>query len=153
MVFCFAWFHFSEPEKFHHAQLAKAITKTAAFLAAAIVRSTCAITWRWKSATDLAVGTVSQRQGRPSWGGVWRKPGAKPRSDERKLHKRHTETETKGYWAVVGSGILTHTITNERLARRGYYDISEAYKSMHYLWLNRRVPNGTHGGVRGRLIN
>ena len=37
----------------------------------------------------------------------------------------------KGYWAVAGSGILTHTITNKRLARRGYYDISEAYKSMH----------------------
>ena len=39
----------------------------------------------------------------------------------------------KGYWAVAGSGILTHTITNERLARRGYYDISEAYKSLYYL--------------------
>ncbi len=39
----------------------------------------------------------------------------------------------KGYWAVAGSGILTHTITNERLARRGYYDISEAYKSLHCL--------------------
>ena len=39
----------------------------------------------------------------------------------------------KGYWAVAGSGILTHTITNKRLARRGYYDISEAYKSLHYL--------------------
>ena len=25
----------------------------------------------------------------------------------------------KGYWAVAGSGILTHTITNARLARRG----------------------------------
>ena len=37
----------------------------------------------------------------------------------------------KGYWRIAGSGILTHTITNERLARRGYYDISEAYKSMH----------------------
>ena len=39
----------------------------------------------------------------------------------------------KGYWAVAGSGILPHTITNERLARRRYYDISEAYKSLHYL--------------------
>ena len=29
--------------------------------------------------------------------------------------------------------ILTHTITNERLARRGYYDISEAYKSLHLI--------------------
>ncbi len=37
----------------------------------------------------------------------------------------------KGYWAIAGSGILNHTITNDRLARRGYYDISEAYKSMH----------------------
>ena len=37
----------------------------------------------------------------------------------------------KGYWAVAGSGILNNTITNERLARRGYYDISKAYKSMH----------------------
>ena len=24
----------------------------------------------------------------------------------------------KGYWAIAGSGILSHTITNERLARR-----------------------------------
>lgn len=37
----------------------------------------------------------------------------------------------KGYWAVAGSGILHHTITNERLAYRGYYDISKAYKSLH----------------------
>ena len=39
----------------------------------------------------------------------------------------------KGYWAVAGSGILHHTITNERLAYRGYYDISEAYKSLHLI--------------------
>lgn len=37
----------------------------------------------------------------------------------------------KGYWAIAEIGTLTHTITNERLARRGCYDISEAYKSMH----------------------
>ena len=40
---------------------------------------------------------------------------------------------SKGYWAVAGSGILTHTITNERLAHRGYFDISTAYKSLHSL--------------------
>ncbi len=39
----------------------------------------------------------------------------------------------KGYWAIAGSGILQHTVTNERLARKGYYDISEAYKSMHLI--------------------
>ena len=38
----------------------------------------------------------------------------------------------KGYWAVACSGILTHTFTNERLARRGYFSISEAYKSLHF---------------------
>lgn len=37
----------------------------------------------------------------------------------------------KGYWAIAGSGILTHTITNERLAHAGYFDISEKYKSLH----------------------
>ena len=38
----------------------------------------------------------------------------------------------KSYWVVAGSGILTHTITNERLARIGYYDISIAYKSLRF---------------------
>ena len=39
----------------------------------------------------------------------------------------------KGYWAVAGSGILTHTITNERLAQAGYFDIARKYKSLHSL--------------------
>ena len=54
---------------------------------------------------------------------------------EKKLKlKVNTETETLAkYWTVAGSGILIHTITNERLARRGYHDISEAYKSLHSL--------------------
>ena len=39
----------------------------------------------------------------------------------------------KGYWAVSGSGILTHTITNERLAQAGYFDIARKYKSLHCL--------------------
>ena len=38
----------------------------------------------------------------------------------------------KGYWAVAGSGILTTTITNKRLAQAGYFDISAKYKSLHY---------------------
>lgn len=37
----------------------------------------------------------------------------------------------KGYWAAAGSGILTHTITNERLARAGYYSILGRYESLH----------------------
>ena len=37
----------------------------------------------------------------------------------------------RGYWAVAGSGILTHTITNERLVRAGYYSIFDRYESLH----------------------
>lgn len=37
----------------------------------------------------------------------------------------------KGYWAVAGSGILTHTITNKRLAQAGYYSILDRYESLH----------------------
>ena len=37
----------------------------------------------------------------------------------------------KGYWAVAGSGILTHTITNKRLAQAGYFCILDRYESLH----------------------
>lgn len=37
----------------------------------------------------------------------------------------------KGYWAVAGSGILTHTITKERLAQAGYFDILDKYESLN----------------------
>ena len=38
----------------------------------------------------------------------------------------------KGYWAVAGSGILTHTVTNERLAQAGYCSILDLYESLHF---------------------
>jgi|GEM_PF-5150657 len=53
--------------------------------------------------------------------------GNKPK----KLGMPEWQTYRNGNWAIAESGTLTHTITNERLARRGCYDISEAYKSMH----------------------
>ena len=37
----------------------------------------------------------------------------------------------KGYWTIAGSGILTHTITNKRLAQAGYYSILDRYESLH----------------------
>ena len=37
----------------------------------------------------------------------------------------------KGYWAIAGSGILTHTITNKRLAAAGYFEILSHYESVH----------------------
>ena len=58
----------------------------------------------------------------------------------------------KGYRAVARSGILTHTITDKRLAQAGYFVILDKYESLRDR-LNRRVPNGTHGGVGGRSLN
>ena len=37
----------------------------------------------------------------------------------------------KGYWAVAGSGILTHTIPNERLVQAGFYSLLARYESVH----------------------
>jgi hypothetical protein len=37
----------------------------------------------------------------------------------------------KSYWHTAGSWILATTITNERLARRGYSDISKKYEAVH----------------------
>ena len=37
----------------------------------------------------------------------------------------------KGYWRVAGSPVLTSSITNERLARAGYYSLSDRYESLH----------------------
>ena len=37
----------------------------------------------------------------------------------------------KGYWAIAGSGILTQTITDKRLAQAGYFDILAKYESLH----------------------
>ena len=46
--------------------------------------------------------------------------------------KAHRNGNTrKGYWAVAGSGILTHTITDKRLAQAGYFDILAKYESLH----------------------
>ena len=59
----------------------------------------------------------------------------------------------KGYWRIASSGILATTITNERLEYRGYMDISKKYEAMHLKLSNRRIPNGTYGGVGGRPLN
>ena len=51
-----------------------------------LVRPAWVTTWWWKSTTDFAVGTVSQRQGCPPRGGIRRKSAANTRTDEQKLH-------------------------------------------------------------------
>ena len=38
---------------------------------------------------------------------------------------------SKSYWAVARSGILEATLTNEKLAQLGYFDILMKYESLH----------------------
>ncbi|WP_407673965.1 group II intron maturase-specific domain-containing protein [Paenibacillus phoenicis] len=38
-----------------------------------------------------------------------------------------------GYWRVAGSAILNRSVTNERLARAGYYDFPAQYERLRQL--------------------
>jgi group II intron reverse transcriptase/maturase len=55
----------------------------------------------------------------------------------------------KGYWRTAGSPILTRAFPNKRLEKLGFLSIAESYSNALIL-LNRHIPNGTYGGVRGR---
>lgn len=48
------------------------------------------------------------------------------------------------YAIIKVKSALYYTITNERLACKGYYDISKICKSLHNLRWNHRVRNRTH---------
>ena len=69
---------------------------------------------------------------------IW-KQWRKPRTRVRNLVKlgmpewqayRNGNTR-KGYWAISGSGILHHTITNKRLEQAGYESILNRFESLH----------------------
>ncbi len=65
----------------------------------------------------------------------WKKPGTKVQNLMKlgmpAWQAHRNGNSRKGYWAVAGSGILTNTITNERLVQAGYYSILYAYESVH----------------------
>jgi len=56
----------------------------------------------------------------------------------------------KGYWRISNSPILTVTFTKTRLKNLGYLSFTERYAQVAKFLTNRRIPNGTYGGVRGR---
>ena len=65
----------------------------------------------------------------------WKKPSARVRNLMKlgmpQWMAYRNGNSQKGYWAVAGSGTLTHTITNERLVRAGYFSLSDRYESLH----------------------
>ena len=56
----------------------------------------------------------------------------------------------KAYWHMAKNGHVQRAISTEKLAQRGYKSILELYERA-LMRLNRRIPNGTYDGVRGRL--
>ena len=61
----------------------------------------------------------------------------------------------KGNWRIAGSQVLDQTLTNKVLMEMGLLDIETTYARINnsLKTLNRRMPNGTYGGVGGRLLN
>ena len=65
--------------------------------------------------------------------GLWRFVTESELGMEPWLAYRNGNTR-KGYWAVAGSGILSTTITDKRLAQAGYFDILAKYESLQVDW-------------------
>ena len=64
----------------------------------------------------------------------WKVPSARIRNLMKlgiPKYKAYKWGYVKAYWNVAGSPILTSSITNERLARAGYYSLSDRYESLH----------------------
>jgi len=55
----------------------------------------------------------------------------------------------KGYWRISNSPILDRSITTNYLKNRGLLCFTEVYNNVLNS-MNRRMPNGTYGGVRGQ---
>ena len=55
----------------------------------------------------------------------------------------------RGHWYCANLTTVKKAMTKERLINSGFYDLATVYQSVHVNYWNRRVPNGTHGGVRG----
>ena len=54
----------------------------------------------------------------------------------------------KGYWHIANSHILACTLTNAYFGKVGLLRLSFDYGNFNLT--NRRMPNGTYGGVRGQ---
>ena len=57
----------------------------------------------------------------------------------------------KGYWRIANSPILNSTLTNAHFEQLNLTTFSHAYLSSNST--NRRMPNGTYGGVRGQVAH
>ena len=90
---------------------------------------------------------------------IW-KQWKKPRTKARNLIKMGVPEDLamqagntrRGHWFATHTVAINMAMTKEKLINSGFYDLATAYQSVHVNYRKRRVPNGTHGGVRGRRL-
>lgn len=73
----------------------------------------------------------------------WKKPKTK-RKNLMKLgvpeyYAHMTANSRRGYWFTVNTGVVTRGITNERLTRAGFFELSPAYESIQSACIGRAV--------------
>jgi RNA-directed DNA polymerase len=59
----------------------------------------------------------------------------------------------KSYTRTAHSPILLKSLNNKYFKDIGLYPLLDKYLSKHAFLMNRRMPNGTYGGVRGQVAN
>lgn len=59
----------------------------------------------------------------------------------------------KSYWHIANSWILATTLTNAKLLALHWTTLESRYNEVMQTFKNRRILNGTYGGVRGRNTN
>ena len=57
---------------------------------------------------------------------------------------------TKSYWKMADSPAVKQGLSNSWLHAQGMVFLSDGWEAVKERCANRRVPNGTHGGVRGQ---
>lgn len=62
------------------------------------------------------------------------------------------DNSRRDYWLTTYTAAINIAMIKERLISNGFYDLSTTYQSVHVNYCNRCVPNGKHGGVRGRRL-
>ena len=58
-----------------------------------------------------------------------------------------------GIWRLAANPAVQSSLTNKYLESQGFPKMLELYDEAHSRLLNRRIPTGTYGGVRGRRTN
>ena len=73
----------------------------------------------------------------------WKKPRTKLRNLMRlgvpEKYARMAANSRRGYWFTAETGAVKRAITNERLTRAGYFELSPAYESIQSACIGRAV--------------